>query len=99
MSQAPSLSLFSRFCEDFSPEMCYATEEEVTGRVSQHAQTPPINVDPPRAHPTPFSITGVPGEVSRQRVASFFPFASHSWLGAPGHEEGKEQTHATALLS
>jgi len=32
-------------------------------------------------------------EVSRQQVACFFPVASHSWLGAPGHEESKEHAH------
>jgi hypothetical protein len=45
---------------------------------------PSIRVDPPQSHPTPLSIAGVPGEVSRQRVASFFPIASHCWLGAAG---------------
>ena len=35
-------------------------------------------------HPTPPSIAGVTGEVSRQQVACFFPAASHSWLGAAG---------------
>jgi hypothetical protein len=43
---------------------------------------PSSNVDPPRARPIPTSIVGEPGEVNRQKVACFFPVASHSWLGA-----------------
>ena len=35
-------------------------------------------------HPTPLSVAGGPGEVSLQKVASFFPVASHGWLGAAG---------------
>ncbi len=84
-----------------SPEMCYANKGEVKGSVwslSPCPRHPSSNVDPPRAHPTPLSIAGVTGEVSRQRVACFFPGASHSWLGAPGHEEGKEHADAAALL-
>ena len=55
------------------------------------APDPPSSVDPPTAatqspglRPTPLSIAGVPGEVSRQQVASCFPVASHCWLGAAG---------------
>src|SRR5215813_1107589 len=36
------------------------------------------------AYQTLLSIVGVPGEVSRQQVASFFPVASHSWSSAAG---------------
>ena len=74
--------------------------------VSQHSPDPPIKVDPSRRHPTLLSIVRITGEVSRQRVACFFPFASHYWTqsGGPcgvlsGHEEGKEQAYAAALLS
>jgi hypothetical protein len=52
-----------------------------------------------RLRPTPLSRAGVPGEVSRQRVASCFPIASHCWWAAQGHEEGKEHAYAEALLS
>jgi hypothetical protein len=38
----------------------------------------------PGLRPTPLSIAGVTGEVNRQQVASFFPVASHFWLGAAG---------------
>jgi hypothetical protein len=55
------------------------------------APDPPSSVDPPTAatqspglRPTPLSIAGVAGEVSRQQVASCFPVASHCWLGAAG---------------
>src|SRR5712692_6062108 len=64
--------------------MCYVNKDEVSERVwslSPCPRHPSISVDPPRAHPTPLSIAGVLGEVSRQRVASFFPVASHCWLG------------------
>jgi len=52
--------------------------------VLRPAPDPPLSVDTPTAHPTSLSIGRVPGEVSRQQVAYFFPVASHSWLGAAG---------------
>src|SRR5438876_12400211 len=83
--------------------MCYPTKDEVIGSVwslSPCPRHPSINVDPPRAHPTPLSIAGVPGEVSRQRVASFFPLLRIAGgLPPPGYAEGKEHAHAAALLS
>jgi len=51
--------------------MCYANKDEVNERVWSRSPCPSpssINVDPPRAHPTPLSIAGVPGEVSRNRL-------------------------------
>ena len=52
-------------------------------------------------HPTPLSIAGVAGEVSRQRVASFFPVASHSWLGAAGSRgrQGSRPCRGTPIVS
>jgi len=76
-----------------SPGMCPATKDEVTGAsgVFCSVPDPPISVDPPRVHPTPFSIWRVPAEVSRQRVASFFPVASHSWMvGGKATTRGKD---------
>ena len=52
--------------------------------VLRPAPDPPLSVDPPTAYPTSLSIARVPGEVSRQQVAYFFPVASYSWLGAIG---------------
>jgi len=66
---------------------------------SQHSPDPLIGVDPPTAHPTPLSIARVPGEVSRQQVASFFPVLRIAGGVLPGHAEGKEHAHAAALLS
>jgi hypothetical protein len=43
----------------------------------------PLNQREPAASASiPTSIARVPGEVNRQKVACFFPVASHSWLGA-----------------
>ncbi len=53
------------------------------GSVSSATQSPGLR-------PTLLSIAGVTGEVNRQKVACFFPVASHSWWVPPGHEEGKE---------
>jgi hypothetical protein len=39
-----------------------------------------IATQSPRLRPPPLSIAGVMGEVSHQRVACFFPVASHSWM-------------------
>ena len=47
-------------------------------------------------HPTLLSVAGVAGEVSRQRVACFFPVASHSWLGAAG-PRGRQRARRCAL--
>src|SRR6266567_7126541 len=70
-----------------SPDMCSANKDEVTGRVWSLSPCP----SPPQSawtrrqpHLTPLSIAGVPGEVSRQKVACFFPAASHCCLGAAG---------------
>jgi hypothetical protein len=67
--------------------------------VSQYSPDPPISVDPPRAHPTPTSIVGVAGEVSRQQVACCFPVLRIVGELLPGQEEGKEHAYAAALLS
>src|SRR5438105_12062463 len=73
--------------------MCYATKDEVKERVWSLSPCPrPPNqrrsassaTQSPGLRPTPLSIAGVPEEVSHQRVACFFPVASHSWLGAAG---------------
>jgi hypothetical protein len=90
--------------KSFRSPMCSPTKGEVTGRVwslSPFPRHPPINVDPPRAHPTPLSITRVAGEVSRQKVAFFFPVASHSWLGAAGSRgrQGARPCRGTPIMS
>ncbi len=53
----------------------------------------------PGLRPTPLSIARVPGEVSHQRVACFFPLVRIPGWVLAGHEEGKEHAHAAALLS
>src|SRR5215831_15674963 len=86
-----------------SPEMCYANKDEVTGRIWRLSPCPrlPIKVNLPRGHPTLLSIARVTGEVSRQRVAYFFPFASHCWLGAPGSRgrQGAGLCRGTSIVS
>jgi hypothetical protein len=70
------------------------------------SESPLLTVPVRNISPSSKSVEECPREVSRQRVACFFPFASHSWTqfgglcGVPaGHMEGKEQAYAAALLS
>jgi hypothetical protein len=60
--------------------------------VFRHApDTPQATWTRRQPHPTLLSIAGVPGEVSRQQVACFFPVASHFWLDDAG-SRGRQGT-------
>src|SRR5581483_2339284 len=91
---------FSLFFEDVSRKMCYSTRMKLHRRVwnLSPCPDPPSSVDPPTAHPTPLSIARAPGEVSRQRVTSFFPVLRIGG-GVPGSQGRQGARHAAALLS
>ncbi len=79
------------FCVRPTCALLSRVQLEGASGVVRPAPDPLISVDPPTAatqspglRPTPLSIAGVAGEVSHQKVASFFPVASHCWLGAAG---------------
>ena len=59
------------------PMLTPCSQDEVSGRVWSRSpcSRPSISVDPPTARPTLLSVAEVPGEVSRQQVASFLPVA------------------------
>ena len=96
--------LRSAVLESFRSPMCSPTKGEVTGRVwslSPCPRHPPINVDPPTAASTTSQYNWSAGEVSRQRVASFFPVASHCWLGAARSRgrQGARPCRGTPIVS
>lgn len=61
-------------------------------------QTPLNQRGPAASASIPTSIVGEPGEVNRQQVVCFFPFASHAWLGA-AHGAGRRARGVPAVPS
>jgi len=96
--------LRSAVLESFRSPMCSPTKGEATGRVWSRSPCPRLPKSTwtrRQPHPTPLSIAEVLGEVSCQRVACFFPGASHCCLGATGSHgrQGARPCRGTPIVS